>query len=65
MSLKIDKQIKKMPQCKEMDCKNLSIDDNDGYCLSHICPPPIPLVLQHLNEIKEKRRKNNDTTPRI
>jgi len=58
MLLKVSKKIKKMPKCKEIDCQNSSIDDNDGYCLGHICPPPIPLLLQHLNEIEEKKKKS-------
>lgn len=43
-------------KCKEEGCEKLSIDNNDGYCLGHICPPPIPLILQHLNESKEKEK---------
>ncbi|MDP3726719.1 MAG: hypothetical protein Q8Q96_00195 [bacterium] len=49
---------KKMPKCKEVDCAEASIADNDGYCLRHICPPSIPLILQYLNEQDEKKRNS-------
>ena len=52
--IKSFKHINKLPKCKEGDCLNPSISDNDGYCINHICPPPIPLILQYLNNIKKK-----------
>ncbi|HBM45646.1 MAG: hypothetical protein UT05_C0004G0051 [Parcubacteria group bacterium GW2011_GWF2_38_76] len=55
------KQIEdKMPQCKEADCNELLVADNDGYCLRHICPPPIPLILQYLNEQDTKKKEKNE-----
>ena len=45
-----------MPKCKDIGCQEPSISDNDGYCLGHICPPPIPLLIQHLNEIERKKK---------
>lgn len=42
-------------KCKEEGCEELPIDNNDGYCLAHICPPSIPLILQHLNDLNENK----------
>lgn len=51
-------QDKYSPVCKEEDCKNPAIENNDGYCMEHICPPPIPLLIQHLNKLEEQKSNN-------